>query len=332
MDFEKQAGRVLRSIRSRLDLGLWPVSVIRDDRLAVVAAEDRVYGVRPGYSIPWSDSLCSRMLKGDGPPIAPVVEKVPAYAGAPMRATRAIGAYAGIPVYGGDSRVNAVLEGFDPSPQPASITSELPLLETFADVLGVAFEGEEATDDAAPGRVVNRPLLADPVIGLANGLGWQGFLRAEHARQASRRHPSVEVLVELLEAETGDRDSAAPVGDALLHTVADVLARCLGTTGLVARLDDLRFAALLVDDTGDCGDAVIRCIEDNLAEAGVTAQVAASFFRDSEPPGDPNRRRDRRRASLGLTAAQGERFAPRTVARWERLGRPLRFIRLNDHE
>lgn len=81
------------------------------------------------------------MLSGEGPSIAPVVDEVPAYANVPVRATVPIGAYGGVPISGEHGDVYGVLEGVDPSPQPAAMIEELPLLQTLGQVLGMAFEG-----------------------------------------------------------------------------------------------------------------------------------------------------------------------------------------------
>ncbi len=46
----------------------------------------------------WSDSFCSRMVRGLGPRVAPVSEDVPAYRDAPIGRQVPIGAYVGVPL------------------------------------------------------------------------------------------------------------------------------------------------------------------------------------------------------------------------------------------
>lgn len=83
-DFESAGRAVLAFLHHRLGFGLWMVTRTEGEDWIVLQTEGQAYDVNPGQVFCWTDSFCFRMVKGDGPRIAPDSDVIPAYAAAPI--------------------------------------------------------------------------------------------------------------------------------------------------------------------------------------------------------------------------------------------------------
>ena len=108
-DFESAAREVLSFLHRQLGFKLWMFTRIEGEDLIMLQVEDHGYNVTEGSVFCWSDSFCSRMVRGEGPSIAPRVSKIPAYVEAPIGKQVTIGAYVGIPIVRFVSGENAVV-------------------------------------------------------------------------------------------------------------------------------------------------------------------------------------------------------------------------------
>lgn len=108
-DFESAASGVLTVLQQSLGFGLWMVTRTEGDAWIVLATADTAYGVAPGDVFRWSDSFCSRMVRGEGPRIAPDSRAVPVYAEAPIGQQVPIGAYVGMPMHLSDGSLFGTL-------------------------------------------------------------------------------------------------------------------------------------------------------------------------------------------------------------------------------
>src|SRR4051812_30560722 len=97
-DFAGASQEVLAFLQGRIGMDLWMVTRTDDADWVVLSCADRAYGVEPGTVFRWADTVCSRMVRGEGPRVAPRAADVAAYADAPIRAELDVGAYVGVPL------------------------------------------------------------------------------------------------------------------------------------------------------------------------------------------------------------------------------------------
>src|SRR5262249_31950836 len=139
----------------------------------VLQTEDHGYGVTEGSVFRWADSFCSRMVRGEGPCVAPRSAEVPSYAAAPIGQQVAIGAYVGIPLSRDDGSLFGTLCAIHPHPQPESVRDELPLVELLGRMLCTVLANElRAAEQARLAERAQADALTDSLTGLFNRRGW----------------------------------------------------------------------------------------------------------------------------------------------------------------
>jgi GAF domain-containing protein len=140
--FKHASEQVLTFLQNRHRVGLWMVTRTVGESWVALTTLDRGYGVVDGDLFRWSDSICSRMVRGEGPRVAPDVAVVPAYATAPIVRQLHIGAYVGVPLVGPDGSLFGTLCGIDPLPRPDTIVDDQPLFELQARLLSTILAAE----------------------------------------------------------------------------------------------------------------------------------------------------------------------------------------------
>ena len=78
--FREASSAVLDRLRQQAPLGLWMVTRTWGDDWVILSTKGGGYDITDGTVLRWSDSFCSRMVRGEGPRIAPRTAEVPAYA------------------------------------------------------------------------------------------------------------------------------------------------------------------------------------------------------------------------------------------------------------
>jgi len=220
-DFAGASREVLSFLHQRVGMDLWMVGRADNDDWVVLAAEDHAYGVKEGDVFRWNDSFCSRMVREEGPRVAPRVAEVPAYAGLPFTRQVPIGAYVGVPLVDGDGRLFGTLCGLNRQPMPSSLVEEQAMVEVLADMLSGLLSAELHTTALA--RLTGNArvdALADPLTGLANRRGWELALAAEEER--CRRYGASACVV-AIELDGMKGPAAREVCDAVLVRAAQAL-------------------------------------------------------------------------------------------------------------
>lgn len=123
-------------------MSLWMVTRTNGDEWIVLDSEDRSYGVKGGQVFRWSDSFCSRMVRNEGPQIAPNSNEIEAYRTAPIGQQVDIAAYVGIPLYDHHQEFFGTLCAIDPHVQNDQLTESLPEIELISSLLMYIYEGE----------------------------------------------------------------------------------------------------------------------------------------------------------------------------------------------
>lgn len=282
LDFDAASRRVLSHLRSQLALGLWMVTRTNGDDWIVLSALDEHYGVSAGDVLVWSESLCSRMVRGDGPRVAPSTDDVEAYRNAPLSAQVPIGAYIGVPIMARDGELFGTLCGIDP--RPRSVGDLLPLVELLADLLSSVL-GHELAAEASARRAdeLQERAERDGLTGVLNRAGWNEVIDREAARCRRYGHGAAVVVVDLDGLkEANDADGHAR-GDELLVRLAEAIVAASRAGDAVARLGGDEFALLAVETGAGAGDELAGRLRVELGRRGVDASVGSQ---DCRPGGD----------------------------------------------
>jgi len=278
-DFAGASREVLSFLHQRIGMDLWMVTRADNEDWIVLAAEGPGYGVGAGDVFRWADTFCSRMVRGDGPRVAPQAADVPAYAALPITAQLPIGAYVGVPLVDGEGRLFGTLCGLSPHAMPASLVQEQPLVEVFADMLSGLLSAELASTalvrEAATAR---SEALTDALTGLANHRGWELALAAEEERCRRYGATACVVAVELdgmkPPCDTPEQRAAC---DAALLRAAHALRQTVRKPDTLARLADGRFVVLGVECTTAEAMALLRRLELGLQGAELSAALGMAM-------------------------------------------------------
>lgn len=266
-DFTAAATAVLDHLASAFGLPLWMVTRAAGDDQVVLIATASPYGVAAGDVLCWSDAICARMVRGDGPRVAARVADVPLYAAAPVAQVHRIGVYVGVPLTGPDGELFGTLCGVGPEPADSALADAQPLLELLARLLSSLLAVELA--QARRGR-------AREVEHLGGGEGvpldrdaWAALLRSERLRCARHATPASVIAVDVgLPPTCGTgRDG-------------DVAGRVLGDrrrpTDVLARTGRASYALLCPETPEAIAQVVATELLLRLQEAGVVAAVGVA--------------------------------------------------------
>ena len=274
-DFAGASREVLSFLHQRVGMDLWMVSRADNEDWVVLAAEDHGYGVKEGDVFRWNDSFCSRMVREEGPRVAPRVAEVPAYAGLPFTRQVPIGAYVGVPLVDGDGRLFGTLCGLNRQPMPSSLVEEQAMVEVLADMLSGLLSAELHTTALA--RLTGNArvdALADPLTGLANRRGWELALAAEEER--CRRYGASACVV-AIELDGMKGPAAREVCDAVLVRAAQALRQTVRKPDTLAHFDDDRFMVLGVECTTAEAMALLRRLEQCVQSAELSAALGMAM-------------------------------------------------------
>jgi diguanylate cyclase len=278
-DFAGASREVLSFLHQRIGMDLWMVSRADNEDWVVLAAEDHGYGVKQGDVFRWADTFCSRMVRGDGPRIAPRAIDVPAYAELPFTRQLPIGAYVGVPLVDAEGQLFGTLCGLNPQPMPAAIVEEQPMVEVLADMLSGLLSAELHTSALArEADAARSEALTDAVTGLANRRGWETALAAEEERCRRYGATACVVAIELdgLRAP-GVSSAAREAHDAVLVRAAQALRQTVRKPDTLARLDDDRFVVLGVECTTAEAMALLRRLEHGVQGAELSAALGMAM-------------------------------------------------------
>lgn len=260
--FEDVLAQHLRELGQRLEFAACAVSRITGDEWILLHAEGRAGALRSGMCMRRSDSLCFRMLRGQGPAVARAVTAVPAYADARMVQIAGIRAYAAAPliwrkgtVFGTVWAMDSVPKsGVDPAWQGA-------LTEAAGQLSAVIGEEDQIMEHAraAESELYRDSLDAD---GLLPAGYWRQMLESEEQFRTTLASPTG--LIAVLPDDSG---SAA-------ITVAGVQQLAVTELPLV-RGPGQSFCLLLPDCDAEHLSAVSKRITHRLRALGIAARCVS---------------------------------------------------------
>lgn len=281
-DFVSAGHGVLKLLHDRIPFDLWMITRVVGDDWIVLQVEDYSYGVREGSVFGWTDSFCSRMVKGEGPCIAPQADLVKAYRYAPISQQVKIGAYVGMPLCFKDGSLFGTLCAIHPISSPHDLQQELPLLEVLAKLLGTLLD-EEMHAQKANRRAERAELEAqtDSLTGLYNRRGWDKLLAAEETRCHDFGTPACIIMIDLDNFKLINDNQGHAAGDRYLQRFAQVLKSVLRKEDIAARIGGDEFAVLGVDVDYASACALTKRVEQVFQAANMEVSVGLAYRKPS---------------------------------------------------
>ena len=273
-DATAAAGAVLRFLSERLDLDLVMLTRTEGDDWLVLEACDRSYGVPAGSTLRWSDSFCSRMVRGEGPRVSPDARAEPRYADAPVAAALPIGSYVGVPLRRADGSLFGTLCGIDPRSKDPRLADEQPLVELCGRLLSTMVEAEAAQADTL--RRAERAeveALTDGLTGLLNARGWGRLLDAEEERSRRSGSPACVLSIDLNGLKRVNDGEGHAAGDALIRAAGEAIRGTLRCSDFAARVGGDEFLVCAVDTRHLDGERLRQRLLGALDAAGVSAAI-----------------------------------------------------------
>jgi diguanylate cyclase (GGDEF)-like protein len=272
--FEFASRAILAYLHRQFGFKLWMTTRTEGDDWIILQAENHGYDVHEGSVFRWADTFCARMLKEEGPRVAPDVQDVPAYAAAPLGAQLPTGAYIGVPMTRLDGSFLGTLSAIDPEPQSIDVDQALPLVELLARLLGIVLENELRA--VAQQRLLERTLEAaqtDVLTGLLNRRGWEAGIALEAARV---RRYGVAVCVLVVDISAGTSDST--IDDALVSRAAECMRACVRDSDILARIEGNEFGVLALECGATGAEKLGIKLKNALTEVGISAAVGGVAF------------------------------------------------------
>ncbi len=276
-DFESAAHSVLSYLHQQFGFQLWMVTRTQGEDWIMLQVEDHGYGVKEGDVFCWSDSFCSRMVKGEGPRLAPCVTTVPAYREAPIGQQVSIGAYVGIPIVLSDGSLFGTLCAIDPDPQSEAIQGEFPTLELLAKLLSTILENELKYNQQA--RHLERlevEAMNDVLTQVYNRRGWENLLAAEEKRCQRYGHPAGVICIDLDNLKPINDSQGHAVGDQLIYQAAQTIHSAVREQDIIARIGGDEFMVLGVECDATQIQSLAERVQSSLAEAKISASIGCA--------------------------------------------------------
>lgn len=273
-DFESASRAVLDFLHKRLGFGLWMVTRNVGDEWIVLQAENHGYNVKRGDVFNWTDSLCSVMVRSEGPRMVPDSEKVPAYAQAPLKGQLPINAYIGVPLTSNDGSVFGTLCALDPDPQSQTIVMEQPLIELLAALLSSVLKLElSALEAQRRNERLEIDAQVDSLTKASNRRSWDQMITKEEERCLRYGHSAAIVVVDVDGLKAINDSGGKAAGDDMLLRVADALRAATREVDLVARLGDDEFGVLAVECNDVGSRSLLKRMRQTLDKRGLKVSI-----------------------------------------------------------
>ncbi len=273
-DFSSAAEVALGLLREKVGMSFWMTTRVAGDDLVVLSTVGSGIGIKNGDVLPWTDTVCWRMVAGSGPRVAPNLADVPAYSSAPAAQLLNIGSYIGAPLSLGDGKVYGTLAGLDQQTKTDDLKQHLWLVEMVAGLLGAILKHEqEASEGAGQVSTVEGEVLVDKLTQTFNRRAWDRVLVAEEARCARHNHSACVICVDIDALRAINDEHGREQGDTTLLKTAHILKRACRGYDIVARTGEDEFAILAVE----CGLKGAKGIYDRISGGLVKEGIKASL-------------------------------------------------------
>ena len=265
-------------------MDLWLVTQVVDERQVVVARAGRWAEIAPpGTQFTWQASLCRQMVTGHAPPVAPRIDRVPAYRRAAVGPLAKIKAYLGVPLLCDDGELFGTVCGYAGTSQPDSLAQTMPTVTLLARLLSTVLAGERRAHDRSV-EAANAYALAehDPSTGLRNRRGFARMLDLEQGRIHRFGSHATIVVVDLAAAVGSSRVAVAADGQNTLRGCTSLLTGLAQPGDITARTDPTELALLAVGTDALGGRALQVRLRRRLHAARLSAFLGVATRRPHE--------------------------------------------------
>lgn len=273
-DFASATKSIIHFLRQKFDLDLWMITRTEGNKWIVLAVEESHYGIKAGTVYNWSDSFCSRMVKGLGPRIAPQSDQIDAYKTAPILAQVDIGAYVGVPITREDGSLFGTLCAIDPHPQSEQIKEEQALIELMAELLSSILHKELAAADATRrAERAEAEAARDVLTSLYNRRGWDQLLVREEDRCRRYGNPACVISIDLDALKSVNDGQGHAAGDHLIIKAGHLIQNVVRLNDIAARVGGDEFFILCIECTLENAEVLVGRLRENFNNAGVKASI-----------------------------------------------------------
>lgn len=273
-DFAEASRAVLRYLKQTIPFGAWIVSRIEGRDYVVLAVEADAGGIKAGDTLPAEDTMCLRMLAGEGPHIAPDVQRVPAYQALLGRYPQAIGAYIGFPLQREDGSDFGTLCAVDAQRREADIEAHRGLLELMARLLATILHFDLQREDlwrrALHGQAQS---MTDALTGALNRRGWDLVCAREDDHCRHYGDPLCVLQIDLDGLKRINDEQGHAAGDHHIALAARTVKAQLPTAAALARTGGDEFSVLLPKLRAAEAQSWLPQLREALDVAGVAASI-----------------------------------------------------------
>lgn len=278
-DFAEAASATIARIKQRVNMQMWMMTRRVDEDWIVLRNEDDGYGVESGDIFVWSDSFCSRMVRGEGPLIAPNASEVPVYLEAPIGKKVDIGAYVGMPICDSDGELFGTLCAIDPDIKDEQLLAEEEYILQEARMLATILHLERQSGDRHHLiELLSTQNQIEPKTGLYSHADFQKLVEMEEARSIQFADPTGFLLLRILTDEQQASESAEQ-----LCKVRQVIADRVRPGDFSGHWAENQVATLFRGQRHDDLVGMVNRIQDGLHEAGVFALAGYATRRALQP-------------------------------------------------
>lgn len=273
-DFTHSASAVLTLLSAAVPFPMLTVSRRRGDDYVVLASYDRQYGLVQGDVLPWSSTLCARVLDGSAPSATGDTSTVPALVQAAEGLRLDVGAYLSVPMLGPGGELLGTVCAADPQRREGELREELEHVRLAAEVLQQLLAQQLEVDKATRhSEVWEQAASSDPLTGLGSRRLWEDRLPHVEQRCAALGSSAAVIVLDLDGLKHMNDLLGHAAGDALLRSAGDVLRDQLQGAHLLARTGGDEFAAVLVDVDEASVRATSELVRAALADVDVEVSV-----------------------------------------------------------
>lgn len=246
-NFDQACRAVLAQLRADTGMSVWAFTRTDGSAWLLLATDGDQDSFSPGRRLPWLDSLCARMSRGEMPQAVPDMLNEPLFRDVPAPGDVPVRACLGVPLQRADGSLYGTLCGFDPLPRGPELASHLAYAQLQARLLGTLLEHDlELAEIVRRAERAELESLADPLTGAYNRRGWTRLLKAEDARCRRYGHGAGVLMADLDNLKVVNDGLGHDAGDALLVRAARALASVVRDGDAVARIGGDEFAVLAI--------------------------------------------------------------------------------------
>ncbi|NVD09017.1 hypothetical protein FCU94_19395 [Vibrio sp. JPW-9-11-11] len=267
--FAEASRSTLRYLSHKYGFGAWMMTRKNDDEWVILQIEGEGYQIDEMSVLSWSDSICSRMVKGQGPRWVADVNHVEVYKNAPIYSQQPIRAYVGIPVCYPNGDLFGTLCAIDPTPTTRIPVDGQDTVELISKLLSSLLQLELQNITLTRRQIDFLPeQLKDSQTGFLNRLGWSVYLEKEQSNiQATGAQIHI-IALDVARIEPPHRKQ-----NHMYALVASIIKMAMSEDCYVARLSDEIFTLLVADLSTSQVEMCISKIAGGFDEAGIKAAI-----------------------------------------------------------